>query len=76
MLGSDRHELVCSACGAPLRQLKSLPAETAARTPVPLPSRGQLRDRPKRKPKSKKKRKSWLKDLFEDAFDELGDLFD
>ncbi|SNS70103.1 hypothetical protein [Tropicimonas sediminicola] len=77
VLGSDRHELVCSACGAPLRQLKSLPADTAARTPVSAPSRGQLHDRPKKKTKSKKKkRKSWIKDLVEDAFDELGDLFD
>lgn len=81
VLGNDRHELVCASCGAPLRQLKNLPADPAP-TAQPLRSaatapRRDLPDRPKRKPKAKpKKRKSWLRDLVEDAFDELGDLFD
>lgn len=85
LTGSERHELSCASCGAPLHNLKMLRADkTGARDPV-APKRTRASGRPKpvpmqtayKKPKkSKKKRKSRLKDFFEDAFDVIEDIFD
>ena len=72
--GKTRHELACSACGAPLHDLKKLPkARTGEREPV----RGKVSHlpEPKRKPK-KRKRKRILKTLFEEAFDLIEDILD
>ena len=86
--GVVRHELSCSACGAPLRNLKMLRTDKAADTGSmpkrsagrPAPVRGAWAGatgpaRP-RKSKSKKRRKGVMSKLLEEAFDVLEDIFD
>lgn len=85
-----RHELTCTSCGAPLRQLKQMPKQSpqprAAVSHQPVPS--QAREKPtkswgsdtgkpkKYKEKKRKPRKSWLRHLAEEAFDVVEDIFD
>ncbi len=78
-----RHELICTACGAHLSEMKPLRADHHGKPspvrraphpdPVPHPT-------PKlRKPKKGKRRKSPLRrlaDTLEDAFDVIEDIFD
>jgi hypothetical protein len=82
VLDEGRHELVCSACGAPLHELKALPLRKtesrAHRTPSrPVPHRDR-EDRPRRgKPVRKPgKRKRILRGLVEEAFDLIEDILD
>lgn len=82
--GSERHELMCSSCGAPLHDLKMLPkaavqgtarAVTPAR-PTPKPTHPkQPRPRP-RKAKKYKKRKGLMRHLVEEIWDKIEDIFD
>lgn len=79
-LDAGHHTLTCGACGAPLRQLKSLPVTQA---PVPPAITHQsvapvLRKLPKAaKPvKRAKKRKSLFRKFAEEAFDIVEDIFD
>jgi len=72
VLGADRHELMCSSCGAPLHALKQLPRDDR-REPAP---RVQARPSPSLKTKPRKKRKKLIKKVFEEAFDILEDIFD
>lgn len=79
--GAVRHELACSACGAPLHHLKMLrTSKTGDR---------ELRQRPAisgkarsakpvktRQPKPRKRRKSLMSRVFEEAFDAIDDIFD
>lgn len=66
-----RHELACSNCGAPLRQLKNLRLDTAAATPA---KRKPARTPPKpRKPKRRKSMAARLRDLAEEIADEIFD---
>ena len=87
--GKTRHELACSACGAPLHDLKMLPKSDVGdrREPVtpnrvrnrpPDPIKGYKWDshRPETRRKKKRKRKSLTKRIFEEAFDVLEDIFD
>jgi hypothetical protein len=79
VLDSGRHELACAACGAPLRQLKSIPVEPAAGRGTGKPTAAAAphagRKKPKRE-KTRKKRKPRLGKLFKDVLDDLEDLFD
>ena len=59
--GRERHELACSACGAPLRELKMLKA----------PAAGTQR----RKPDRRRKRKP-LRKLLHEIADAVEDIFD
>lgn len=88
--GRDRHELTCSACGAPLHDLKMLRADHKGQRelvkPRPNHARAPARhDRPYRsydddyrKPKKRKgkRRKSFKRKFFEEAFDIIEDIFD
>ena len=72
LTGRDRHELSCSACGAPLHDLKMLPKSKVGKGERDLVDRSAYRQPNPRKPKKSKKKKristaSWL-------FEELGDL--
>lgn len=77
--GRDRHELACSACGAPLHEMKMLRSE---RLPVRQDRAAPPSDRsvpqrpvaPRKKPK--KRRKGLLRKLAEEAFDVIEDIFD
>ncbi len=86
--GQVRHELACSACGAPLHELKMLrrdpvadPARSpsgrpppAARTnPGAAPSRKSVK---KARHKPRKKRKGLIYKLMEEAWDAVEDLLD
>lgn len=70
--GSSRHELACSACGAPLHDLKHMPVHREE--PVRHLKHDTRGKKPKKakKAKFKKKKKSFL---FE-AFDLIEDIFD
>lgn len=74
--GETRHELSCSACGAPLHNLKAIPAD---RTPPPKPAPSRHAPRhpapPARRPKPRK-RKSLSRRILSEAFDLIEDIFD
>lgn len=69
--GKDRHELSCSGCGAPLRELKMLRADRAAGA-APVPSRS-----PKSaKRKKTKRRKGLMTRVLDEAWDLVEDILD
>ena len=82
--GKILHELSCSNCGAPLRDLKMMPVSNRAKEPAkPAPRhvRTQRSAKPRYKPRhgrynKRKKRDTWLADVFEDAWDVVEDIFD
>ena len=81
LTGDKRHELACSNCGAPLHDLKIMPAPAKAvsrqaHRARPTSSHAKAmskRDKPTKKPKKKKSFKqralSELWDFVEDIFD-------
>ncbi|MCR9107288.1 hypothetical protein [Marivita sp. XM-24bin2] len=86
--GKTRHELSCSACGAPLHDMKMLrsdtgeksaPAHRHASTPKTASTApfgawdGKSGGSKKKKPK---KRKTLTRRFFEEAFDVIEDIFD
>ena len=78
--GEVRHELSCAACGAPLREMKRLPADTAGKPARPKcgPTRlapAKPKAKPKAKPLKKRRKPLWRKAL-EEAVDLVEDLFD
>lgn len=75
--GSQRKELSCSSCGAPLHDLKGLPLrrqvvhrETPARSAAHAPIKKPRKDR-----KPKRRGIRWGK-VFEEVFDAVDDIFD
>lgn len=74
--GEGRHELACSACGAPLHNLKQLPRDHV----IDKTRAGPARRRPEMSPKSpirrKKKKKGFAAWMLEEAFDVIEDIFD
>ena len=77
-LDRERHELVCSACAAPLHEMKALRTgheDARHHDPVkPSKLRGTKPEKvSKRKPK---RRKSLTRKLFSEAFDVIEDIFD
>lgn len=82
-----RHELACSACGAPLHDMKFMPHQAdkapkkAARPSAPArgipgvtePERPlrRMREKPR-----KKRRKPIMRRFFEELWDEVEDIFD
>ncbi|MDG1430791.1 MAG: hypothetical protein P8L68_01405 [Paracoccaceae bacterium] len=72
--GVTKHELSCSACGAPLHDLKHMPIERKPSTKVKKQSApyGYASKKKKKSKYKSKKRKS----LFSEAFDLLEDIFD
>ena len=77
--GKERHELACSACGAPLHDLKIMPAPKADR-PKPKASKpvNYKQSKPEKKPKKpkKSKRKSSFSHFLGEAWDVIDDIFD
>ena len=86
--GETRHELSCSACGAPLHDMKMLRAEVGE---APIATKHRHASRPKTAPtpfpawdreakgskkKKPKKRKTLTRRFFEEAFDVIEDIFD
>lgn len=75
--GTDRHELACASCGAPLHDLKMLPKErgTTKRSASDRSHDRYQAERGKKAKKSKKK-KSFKRRAFEEIFDVIEDIFD
>ncbi|MDV4145359.1 MULTISPECIES: hypothetical protein [Shimia] len=74
---SGRHELACSACGAPLHELKQMPSAPQKQERVKVVHVPVYRDSKPSKPKRKKKRKkSWSRRFAEELFDVVEDIFD
>jgi hypothetical protein len=80
LTGSDRRELACSSCGAPLHDLKMLKSDHVHdRTrvkPSPLHDWQSEGGRVKAANRPKKRRKSFGKRLFEEAIDLIEDILD
>lgn len=84
LAGESTHELACSACGAPLHNLKMLPkardrSHKDLVKPSALPGRqdqlSALKTKPK-KPKKQKKKKSFKRRLMGGIFDIIEDIID
>ena len=69
-----RHELACTACGAPLHNMKQVKREA----PQPRPTRfaSSVPAKTARKKTEKKRKKRGWGYWVREAFDELEDLFD
>jgi hypothetical protein len=79
--GRERHELSCSACGAPLHEMKmlkvdhaGLPARPAALRTGPMAE--PARRAPVDMPRKAKRRKGFGRRLFEEAIDLVEDILD
>ena len=68
--GKERHELSCSACGAPLHDLKRMPMDKEK------PAKHYGGDASYKKPKKSKYKKKKKKSFLYEAFDLLEDIFD
>lgn len=84
--GKERHELACSTCGAPLRELKMLRRDAIGDRELvrnsPIRAENGTRKSARKAPK-KKRRKSLsqrfldeIKDAADDIFDDVFDIFD
>ncbi|MBV0912876.1 hypothetical protein [Anianabacter salinae] len=83
LTGQTRHELACSACGAPLHDMKALRPVSQRPDDHELVRPSRVRGgKPKPEPrkstgdKRKKKRKSPMKRFLSEAFDVIEDIFD
>lgn len=79
--GTDRHELSCSSCGAPLHDLKMLRSDaTGDRDLVrPMPQRdpmGVPRAQKHQKKSKYRRRKSLSQRFMEELWDKAEDIFD
>ena len=79
--GSERHELACSNCGAPLHEMKNMPSAHKGTRELVHPSaiRSQAMNSKKHrgeKPKKRKKKKGFAQRFMEEAFDVAEDIFD
>ncbi|MEL6427084.1 MAG: hypothetical protein AAFR40_07870 [Pseudomonadota bacterium] len=75
VMDEARHELACSACGAPLHNLKALPSKGSkdAHRSKPIKRVEKGPDTTKRKRKKKPRGVAWF---IGEVFDELEDIFD
>jgi hypothetical protein len=84
MLDSERHELTCSSCGAPLRNLKRMPVDVfgpiedgrTPRTRKKSPPPPSYKSEGWGKTKPRKRKKSILTMALKEAFDAIEDIFD
>ncbi|MCL6283139.1 hypothetical protein M3P21_06295, partial [Ruegeria sp. 2012CJ41-6] len=74
--GRDRHELSCSACGAPLHDLKMLPRERVQTRRKSAPAASIPWDQRKKVRRKVKKRKSLFSRVLVEAWDVVEDVFD
>ena len=85
-----RHELVCSACGAPLHDMKFMPQrpDKKPKKPKPIPKCGRYgavdggsrtswqEAQGRRSKKRPKRRKPIFRRVIEELWDEIEDIFD
>ncbi len=74
--GRDRHELSCASCGAPLHEMKRLPArpDRADLRHAPRPGSHDVKEMPKHR--GGKRRKGLGRRLFEELWDVVEDIID
>lgn len=73
LIGTERHELACAQCGAPLREMKQMPTHSAAQE---RPKKSKSKAVKPRKIGKKKPRKSPYRRLFAEIVDVIEDVFD
>lgn len=71
--GTERHELSCSNCGAPLHDLKKLPKRKVVERKVSYSGNTGFNER---KPRKKKRKKSLFSRALDEAWDVIEDIFD
>ena len=79
VLDQSRHELACSACGAPLHEMKMMPHPAARPAPKrKAPAEHYAPKKPKKheRHKRKKRGKSFRRKIFEEIWDVVEDVFD
>lgn len=82
VLNRARHVLACSACGAPLTEMKAMPARPAAsvaRSPILEQSPADRDEDTARKPlkrRKRRRRKPQIYRAFEEIWDEIEDIWD
>ncbi|UWR00724.1 hypothetical protein K3729_08155 [Rhodobacteraceae bacterium S2214] len=82
--GSERHELSCSTCGAPLHALKILPQRAAeparlkavSHRPKPQKVRDYENAKHRVKPGKRRKSKSLGRKIWSEVWDVVEDIFD
>lgn len=79
--GSERHELACSNCGAPLHEMKNMPSAHSGTRELVHPSaiRENAKNPKKHRgqySKKRKKKKGFAQRFMEEAFDAAEDIFD
>lgn len=75
--GKVRHELACSACGAPLHNLKMLRKDrTPDREPKTVRTVKSVKPEKARRTRPRKTRKSLFSKFLEEAVDVIEDIFD
>jgi hypothetical protein len=81
--GTDRHELSCARCAAPLARMKMLPvrAEKAAPRPASrvMPAAVAVRSRqtsPAPAPRKRQRRNGRARRIWAEIWDEIEDIFD
>lgn len=82
VIDKGRHELACASCGAPLHDLKQMPApagQIAKTTPhreAAKPAHPRMVQEGPKRPNKQKKRKRRGRKLFEELWDVVEDIFD
>lgn len=72
-----RHELSCSSCGAPLREMKSMPCGRAHEAPGRArPAKATAPKPVKTAANGRKRRKSLRRRILEEVWDAVEDIFD
>ncbi|NSX56555.1 hypothetical protein [Parasulfitobacter algicola] len=76
--GRHRHELACSACGAPLHDLKIMPKNHGGKSTKAYGTpRNRKYTEPAERPQRRRRKKKGLAHrFFEEAFDLVEDIFD
>ncbi len=77
VIDRSRHELACISCGAPLHDLKQMPASrTEAVHHAPRKGAHAGKEMPRRKGGTRKKRKGLGSRIFSEVWDVLEDIID
>lgn len=76
LIGTERHELACSNCGAPLHEMKMLKSNASGDRELVRNSPVRADSRAPYKKSKKKKKKSRAKHFLGELFDVAEDIFD
>lgn len=74
--GTDRHELSCAQCGAPLHDMKMMPVSEPKVKTAPVASIAAIKAPKPVKVRKKKRKKSVFQRIVAEVIDEIEDIFD